>query len=97
MDLIINRRHVAQGSPNTSDGCPAALALRSVGFLDAKVTTVPAQIRVATDNTQCGGPGIKWEVFTMPKSLRDVINRYDGGGLFKVGAYRIIGLRRPNK
>ena len=39
MDLTISRRHVAQGRRLVSDRCPTALALKSVGFLDARVTT----------------------------------------------------------
>ncbi len=90
MDLIINRRHAELGVPGAASSCPAAIALKSAGFADAQVCTCPPEIRVLHDDG--------WKTYKLTKRLDAVIDAYDSPPhSFKIGVYRIPGLKRPKK
>lgn len=84
MDLVISKSHTQYARRGSTFSCPAAKALRALGFKE-----------VAVDE---GGATLDGKRYKFPKELRTVIENYDmSGDDFKHGTYRIPGLKRPSK
>lgn len=91
MDLTINRAHARLGKRNRLMKHPVALALKAEGFVGVRVWNDMVEFR------EPGQPRFGSRFAFLPKSLQKTIVDHDNGKPFKVGTYRIAGLRRPKK
>lgn len=88
MDLTINRAHARLGERGKMESCPTAVALSCAGF---SVKAVWGDMVGVKDGENSTG----W--YDLPATLQKAIEAYDEGAPFKVGTYRIKGLKRPKK
>lgn len=97
MDLKISKRHADAGRRAHSKCCPTALALRDIGIKNVEVGV--EKIRVYKCDVDPAAfmtdEALLVRRVDMPKRLTDAIRRFDGGGEFKHGVYRIPGLNKP--
>lgn len=87
MDLRINRAHARLGHRSNGESCPTAVALRCAGFTEIYVGNTTIKI----------GDWVNQRSFNIPRGLRNAIANFDEGKPFKVGTYRISGLKRPRR
>lgn len=83
MNLVISKKHTTYARRGNTFSCPAAKALRELGFKE-----------VSVDET---GATLDGKRYKFPKKLGNVIEAYDQGEAFVHGTYRIAGLRKPSK
>lgn len=83
MDLVISSKHSSYARRGNTESCPAARALKAAGFK-----------HVSVDHT---GADIEGKYYKFPKGLSNAISAYDSGEAFKLGTYRIVGLKAPVK
>lgn len=90
MDLTINRAHARLGLRRRTGSCPTALALKELGFENVYVDGDIIRIDRSPSDDGC-------LYYDIPNTLNNAIEEYDNGKPFKVGTYRIKGLKRPRK
>ena len=87
MDLVISKSHTSRASRDNALRCPAARAFKAAGFEHVRVDGFYMHY---VDNG-------KYKKAELPGTLFDAIAKFDNGGEFKIGTYRIAGLKRPVK
>lgn len=92
MDITINKKHAHYARRENLTSCPAARAFRCAGFKGVEVDGDYVEFITKTEND-----GDDTVSYALPKTLRDAIRDFDSGKPFRLGTYRIAGLRKPVK
>lgn len=87
MDLVISKAHTSRATRDNAIRCPAARAFKAAGFEAVRVDGINMYY-VVND---------KYKKVKLPGTLSDAIAKFDNGGEFKIGTFRIAGLKRPVK
>jgi hypothetical protein len=87
MDLKIDKSHTRGSRRNDTCYCPTGIAFKRAGFEDVRVYQTSGCVR--DPKTNC------LVEFPLPTKLISAIIDFDQGKPFKIGTYRIKGLKRP--
>ena len=88
MDLKISKKHSRGARREDVCHCPAARAFKDAGF---------ENVEVEGDFVTFGAEDGAVNSHPLPGTLRKAITDYDDGQSFRLGTYRIAGLRKPKK